>query len=299
MNNHKRMKTRSWIKRNARPLENARWEFLFENGSRERVVHYLSAFQNSDGGFGHGLEPDLGLPQSSAIATWSAGQILMEIQAEYNEEIVRRMIDYLIQSYDKELGLWKTVTPEHNDFPHAPHWHFEEGAQDIWMFNPSAELAAFLIHWTPEGSEGAKLGWEVVEKAKVHLLNSNKMGFHEVNNYQMLIRILGDKLNQFQEIEEKVNDLAGQAIDTDPNSWGKSYNALPLDLIHSKKDKLYEKYKDLVDENIEYLERSLKDDGVWDITWNWEEDPENFFVAKQQWKGIIAVNNYKKLQNFS
>ncbi len=295
---YKKMKTKSWIKRNARPLEIARWEFLFENGSKERVIHYLSAFQNSDGGFGHGLEPDLWLPQSSAIATWAAAQILIEVQAEPNEEIVRLILKYLINSYDEEMGLWKTVIPEHNNYPHAPHWHFEEGVQDNWMFNPSAELAAFLIYWAPDGSEEANLGWKVVEKAKMHLLNSNGMDFHEINNYQNLIRILGDKLNPLQEMEEKVDSLAEKVIDINPESWGKSYKALPLDLIHSKKDKLYEKYKDLVDENIRYLERSLKDDGVWDITWDWEEDPEHFFVAKQQWKGILAVNNYKKLRNF-
>lgn len=298
MDNQKKMKTQSWIKRNARPLECARWEFLFENGSKERVIHYLSAFQNSDGGFGHGIEPDLWLPQSSAIATWAAGQILMEVNADYDDEIVRLMINYLINSYDEGIGFWKTSTPEHNDYPHAPHWYFEEGVQENWMFNPSAELAAFLIHWAPEGSEGSILGWKVIEKAKMHLLTSNEMDFHEVINYQMLIRILGDKLVQFKEIQEKVNALAEQAIDKNPDSWGKSYKALPLDLIHSKKDKLYEKYKALVDDNIKYLERTLKDDGVWDITWNWEEDPENFFVAKQQWKGILAVNNYKKLGNF-
>lgn len=55
-------KTSDWVKRNARPLEVARWEYLFENGSKERVIYYLSAYQNDDGGFGNGIEPDFWLP---------------------------------------------------------------------------------------------------------------------------------------------------------------------------------------------------------------------------------------------
>ena len=292
------MKTRSWIKRNARPLESARWDYLFENGSKDQVIQCLSAFQNSDGGFGNGLEPDLWLPSSSSIATWSAGQILLEVQADYNDEIVRLMMDYLLHSYDKEMGLWKTVVPEYNEYPHANHWHYKEGVQESWRFNPSAELAAFLVHWAPEGSEGAELGWKVIERATWHMLHSDKMDFHEIHNFQMLIRILGDRLTSFNEMEEKVNDLAAQVIDTSPDSWGKSYKALPLDMIHNKKNKLYDAYKDLVDENIRFLERTIMDDGVWDITWSWEEDPQHFYVAKQQWKGILAVNNYKILDQF-
>ena len=65
-------KTAGWMKRNARPLEYARWAYLFEGGSKEKVIDNLSAFQNSDGGFAHGLEPDSMLPESNAIDTWAA-----------------------------------------------------------------------------------------------------------------------------------------------------------------------------------------------------------------------------------
>ena len=49
---------RKFIYLNARPLDFARWRFLFENGSRENVLDILSEYQNEDGGFGGGLEPD-------------------------------------------------------------------------------------------------------------------------------------------------------------------------------------------------------------------------------------------------
>ena len=74
-----------WIKRCARPLEVARWEYLFEGGSRERVLEILGAYQNEDGGFGHGLKPDFWLPSSSPMATWAAVRILSEVDVEPRE----------------------------------------------------------------------------------------------------------------------------------------------------------------------------------------------------------------------
>lgn len=55
---------RRWMHRNARPLDLARWQYHFESGSAEAVLQSLSAYQNEDGGFGHGLEADwLGIPR--------------------------------------------------------------------------------------------------------------------------------------------------------------------------------------------------------------------------------------------
>lgn len=65
-------KARQFIYQNARPLELARWQVHFENGSREAVLQALQVYQNEDGGFGHGLEPDNWNPNSTPIATWAA-----------------------------------------------------------------------------------------------------------------------------------------------------------------------------------------------------------------------------------
>jgi hypothetical protein len=43
-------KARTFIYRNARPLDFARWQYQFENGSKEAVLNALSFYQNEDGG---------------------------------------------------------------------------------------------------------------------------------------------------------------------------------------------------------------------------------------------------------
>lgn len=58
-----------FIKRNARPVELAEFQCLFENGPKAALVEALKPYQNSDGGFGHALEPDNWNPNSTPITT--------------------------------------------------------------------------------------------------------------------------------------------------------------------------------------------------------------------------------------
>ena len=54
-----------WL--NARLLERRRFEHLFRDGEPRRVVDALRPYNNPDGGFGHGLEPDLRGPDSQPV----------------------------------------------------------------------------------------------------------------------------------------------------------------------------------------------------------------------------------------
>jgi hypothetical protein len=63
------MKIKNWIYRNGRPIDLARWQYHFENVTKDNVITALAAYQNPDGGFGHGLEADSWNPNSSPIQT--------------------------------------------------------------------------------------------------------------------------------------------------------------------------------------------------------------------------------------
>ncbi|GAK05957.1 hypothetical protein JCM19037_4500 [Geomicrobium sp. JCM 19037] len=291
--------TKSWIKRNARPLEHARWQYLFEGRSSASVLECLTAFQNEDGGFGHGLEPDVWLPNSSAIATWSAGQILLEVEATRNEPVVQRMLTYLMNAYDESIGLWRTVIREFNDYAHAPWWTYSEEAQQFWMYNPSVELAAFLIYWGEQGGQEARLGWRVIEKATDRILSCTEMDFHEINNFQNMLNVVGDDWERGKDVKAKLHELVHEVMNKEPDTWEQSYSPTPLQLITSPEDELYPTYEELVEENLRFLKRQIQPSGVWDIPWEWEGDALNFAVAKEHWKGIRAVNHIKTLRTFA
>jgi hypothetical protein len=55
---------RSFMAGNARLLDRRRFELLFGGGDAEAVLAALGGYRNADGGYGHGLEPDLRAPES-------------------------------------------------------------------------------------------------------------------------------------------------------------------------------------------------------------------------------------------
>lgn len=299
-------KTGNWIKRNARPLESALWRYYFEEGSKQEVIVFLEAFQNEDGGFGNGLEPDFWLPKSSAIATWTAAKLLYDLDIQANVPIVQKLIAYLVKTYDDQAGLWHTIEPETNDFPHAPWWSWKEGIQENWMYNPSAELAGYLIHWSQNNPGAEHIGWLCIDKALSRVMEVDEMDFHEVNNYQQLVKVLKTnqtKLEQktgyvFSEVQAQVLRLVEQVIEYDPSKWGESYLALPLDFIDSTDHPLYKKRKTTVEENIVYYLGGLDEEDIWDISWDWGTYPEVFSVARTYWKGILAVQRCKLFREF-
>ena len=70
---------RSFMAGHARLLDRRRFELLFEGGEAEPVLAALRAYRNSDGGYGHGLEPDLRAPESQPAAALHAFEVFAEV----------------------------------------------------------------------------------------------------------------------------------------------------------------------------------------------------------------------------
>jgi len=69
-------KAKTYILTQGRPLEQALYRYHFDGGLKEQILVELGGFQNSNGGFGNALEPDLRAPESSALRTTFALDIL-------------------------------------------------------------------------------------------------------------------------------------------------------------------------------------------------------------------------------
>ena len=307
--NDKFRKQQNWMFRNARPLELARWRYHMESKRKEEIFTCLKAFQNHDGGFGHGIEPDFWNPASTPMASWRAAQILKEIDTDPKEEIVQNLVRYLVSTMNRNTGMWSSSVPGNNDHPHAPWWHWKEDVQANWMFNPAVELSAYLIYWSQNNHDALKISWESMAKALDHLMEQTEMDRHELNNYKNAIDILrGDVLefnrrmpHSFEKVEKKVWKLIEGCMDQSYKNWGKDYLALPLDFINhpeQMKNIQISEIESLVEKNLTFYATSLTDEGVWDITWDWDQYPEEFAVAKRIWQGILIVNRCKILKTF-
>jgi len=298
-------KAERWIYRNARPLEAALWKVHFHGALKEGALSCLKAFQNEDGGFGHGLEPDFWTPQSSPMATWAAGEILEDLEVEKDHPMIRHLVKYLVNTGQVSPGIWPSSLPENNEYPHAPHWTYREGVQDNWMFNPSIQLSAYLIHWGMEENE-RELGWESLLHGMNYLKEKTELDFHEVHNFQKMIKLLRSYKEEFtkkmpisyEESERKIDHLRKKCIDQNWQGWGDGYKALPLDFITDPIDTLYFRFEELIDKNIEHYRQTTDHDGVWDISWSWDRYDQEFSIARQQWKGILALKRYRIMEKF-
>jgi hypothetical protein len=202
--------------------------------------------------------------------------------------------------------LWPSIHPANNEYPHAPWWHWEEGVQKNWMYNPSVELAALLIHWTNEESKASEIGWKVIGKAVNYLMKVDEMDRHQINNYQQFMKIVKEYEPTFnakssytwEEVSNKIFTLVEDCIEKDVASWSTGYKPLPLDFIDSPEHPLAEKLSDLVEQNLQFYIDNLLEEGVWDISWEWASYPNEFAIARRNWMGILTVDRYKILRNF-
>lgn len=146
-------KARAFMYRNARPLELALWQFHFEGGSADSVLHALSFYQNEDGGFGHALEADNWNPHSSPLTTQTATEILYAVDAPQSHPLVQNTLRYLDSGADFDAAhrQWLNCVPSSNDFPRAIWWTYKEGS-DAFQYNPTAALAAFILRYAEKGS---------------------------------------------------------------------------------------------------------------------------------------------------
>jgi hypothetical protein len=69
---------RSFMAGHGRVLDRRRFELLFEGGDAEPVLAALAAYRNPDGGYGHGLEPDLRAPESQPAAALHAFEVFAD-----------------------------------------------------------------------------------------------------------------------------------------------------------------------------------------------------------------------------
>jgi hypothetical protein len=70
---------RSFMATHARLLDRRRFELLFEGGDADAVLAALNAYRNPNGGYGHGLEPDLRAPESQPAAALHAFEVFTDL----------------------------------------------------------------------------------------------------------------------------------------------------------------------------------------------------------------------------
>lgn len=282
----------------ARPLEIARVRHLLSDGTLDEVITELIKYQNEDGGFGHGLEPDFWNPYSSATQTWVAINILREHQVDSMHPIVEKVIDYLTESFDDKIMRWHAIHPDNLDYPHAPWWEHEG---PLTSFNPSASLAGFIISYgnpmLPIYAKAKKVCDEAI------LLINNMNETIERHELRCLIEMMNDISFVYQKnasyIKAKNNMILriDETIEKDETLWFTRYSNKPSTLIKSHPSLGSEAFFDLLLKEIDQAFEHQNEENLWDITWAWGSSSEAFQKAKKDWQGIIAFDYLKLVKD--
>jgi hypothetical protein len=278
-------RARDFVWRNARLLERHRFAFLFESGPAEPVFHALLAYQNADGGFGHGLEPDLRGPLSQPIPAWTALWLLDEID-RLQAKTAKPILSYLTSIESPGGGVPFTLRSA-SDSPHAPWWETTSRRPPASL-NPTAGIAAALyLHriTAPWLERATTFCWQAIERIR------------EINPYELRVvlsfldRVPGRARARasFERLRPRI--LASGAIEQNVRATGDVFR--PLDVAPEPGLLSRELFSErVIERQLDALERRQRSDGGWTVPF-----PIWTPITKFEWRGIQTVETLKVLRS--
>lgn len=292
-------KARRFVYAQGRPLERAFYAYHFEGGTAATTLAELAAFQNADGGFGHGLEPDLRLAGSSVIATTVALQHLRTLQVGDSDPLVQGALRYLMTTYDPALQAWPIIPSNVDDAPHAPWWAYDENLAQRWdsfRSNPRAEIVGYLYDYP--NLVPAELRTELTQAIAEHLLAVDTLEMHDLLCYVRLVETPSLPADVRDQLLPRLLSIVDASVSRDPVEWAQ-YGLQPLTVASSPQSPFAGLLADAIQRNLDYAIQQQGDDGAWAPSWSWfglydEAWPQ----AERDWKGVLTVKTLRYLQSF-
>lgn len=293
-----RQNAQSFIETQARPLERCLLAYHFQNGPREAVLAELAKFQNPDGGFGQALEPDFRLPDSSALATTTALQVLRELGVKSDSPLVQGAMRYLLNTFDAGFMAWSFIPPNPDEAPHAP-WMVHKPDLALYLNNPRPEIVGYFFEYAD--LVPADLRERLIEAVVACLETLDTLppsGFDDLLCYARLASTSNLPDSWRARIYRSLEPLADQMIAREPATWN-GYVMRPLKLITHPQGWLADQYADLVNLNLDYEIEHQAGDGAWQPNWSWGGLFSDVWpLAERAWKGMLTLAMLKTLRNF-
>jgi len=290
----------AFVRQNGRPLDAALLDHALGEGMAETALLALSEFQNPDGGFGHGLEPDMQGRASTAIATSVALRLLLRLGAPARHPMVAGALSWLGETLDRDTGVWWIVGPEVNDEPHAPWWTWSAGAigsdslagaQSGFVFNPSAELLGQLYAYR----DGAPAETVDIAEARLRRALAETEVIESAYDLKCAIR-LAETANAPAELVAALEplirrSLAARVIDDEHGS--------AAEFAPTPASRFAGAVAGRIDAALDALVAGEQDDGGWALFWDWSfVDAKAWAKAKQDSRGWITREAVETLRAY-
>ena len=295
-------KAKAIIFTQGRELDRRLFSFTFEYGQGNAVVDALKSYQNSDGGFGNALEPDIRTSASSAIATQHAFEYLRAVGAP-DTDLVRNGIEYLVQTFDDDRGVWPIIPPEVEDAPHAPWWGYVDSEEnfDGCRANPTAALTGLLLSF-PQIVPSLLLTRAAEQTVDyINSMQDADMKMHEYLCYLTLVEAVTG--SNREKILKKLIRTAPHTIEFEQEKWS-DYCLRPLAVVPKPGSPLSSIIKSsVIEANLDFEVDEQLDDGSWPLPWSWDFiDAAAWSKAEKEWKGhhtlqkLVVLRDYGRLE---
>jgi hypothetical protein len=287
-----------YVKEHGRPLDWARLQLALGDADSGTVMKELIAYQNYDGGFGHALEPDVRLADSSVLCTTIALQYAREVDATVDDPLVRRALEYLVRTYDRDSDGWEFVPPNVDDAPHAPWWSYSP-AEGSNSFNPRAEITGYFVQWPDHIPHEirdallARLVSEIVGEQTPEVMHD-----HELYCCLRFYCTLTLSRDVRDKIGATLANCVKHSVVVDESQWN-SYVLMPLDAVPTPQSPFGEEVSEAIQRNLDFVILQQKPDGSWPVPWSWgDPSPAGWHETEHDWIGCVTVGNLLRLKAY-
>lgn len=288
-----------YMNKEARTLERDIFNYYLNDGSADNILDSLKVFQNDDGGFGKGIEPDFKLIESSPMATSIGLKYLSMLDySEKAEDMICKAVEYLERTFDSKRNGWYSVSKKVNEYPHASWWDYKDDINmtviDYSWGNPTAELIGYLYK---HKKHLEKLDIKSLIKTAIDKLNNRRefKSEHEIYCYIRLYNALDEEFSK--QLVDKLKLAITQLINVNESEWI-NYVPTPLRFIEFDSDNYFGIDHKFINKDLDYSIEKLNEEGKIIPTWEWNIYLEEWEKAKVEWTGIRTLETLLALLKF-
>jgi hypothetical protein len=285
---------RSFVYRNARPLELALWQYHFEKGNKENVLSALLYYQNDDGGFGKAIEPDNWNPESTPYAANFAIEMLRRIDfTEIEHPLYQGVIHYLENTTYQGYNGWFFSVPDNDVYPHAIWWQYNhEGNEKNQNIGITASLSGFILRYLNSDSKLYGKAMKYTDMLFDRLKSDDSYGDMGIGGYCDLFSDLQaaglhDRFD-LSFLEDKTRALIQKRF----HEYRWDFHQDMAGVLPNPSVYYYSGYEQAVSDALDELIEIRPKNGVWDIPWQWYDGgkyAKEFAISENWWKSSKAI----------
>ncbi|GAA4607154.1 hypothetical protein BJY16_006182 [Actinoplanes octamycinicus] len=274
-----------FLQAEARLLERRLFDTLFRDAPADGVVSVLRGYQNADGGFGHGLEPDKRCPASLPIDVEVAVQALAAAGAA-DPALLGPACDFL-SGVAMADGAVPLAFPVIEGYPRAAHWTDWTYAPGL---NPTAGLAG-LLHQLgfehPWRDSATAYCWQVIESGEL------PEEVHALGETMTFLAHVPDRARAEKAAPRVLERMTSSSM-FQPMPKPGEYGLTPLHVAATADSPWRGLFDDAqIDAHLDHLLGAREPDGGWPITW----DPPSA-ASRLEWRGMVTLQAVRTLRSY-